>query len=83
MSQPTKEQQEFINALENLIRIATRSKVHVVGFTYCPEPPLLISFANGANDPTDIRVYEMLIKLRKQQVDGGGQVEQNYIGEVN
>lgn len=81
--QPTKEQQEVINLLENLIRVASRNKVHIIGFAYSQgDPQLLVSISNGA-DPTDIRLYEQLIKLRKREVDRGGKIEENLVGEVN
>lgn len=79
---PTKEQQEVMNLLENLIRVAYRNKIIVAGFAFGITSPMLVNFGN-CSDCGDIRLYEKLIGLRNKELEHGGEITKTLVDEVN
>lgn len=74
-------QQEVLQAIENLMRVATRHKVVVCGFAFGAEPPLLSNFGN-CTDAGDIRLYTRLV-LMCEEKRAKGQAQNLTVGEVN
>lgn len=54
--------EEVQAAVENLIRVATRHEIAVVGFVFEPKMPLVMNFGNS-KDYQKIELYEVLVKL--------------------
>lgn len=79
---PTKEQQEVMNLLENVIRVARRNNIIVAGFAFALEPAMLVNFGN-CSDCGDIRLYEKFVSLRNEQLKHGGQIAKTMVDEVN
>lgn len=79
---PTKEQQEVMNLLENIIRVGRRNNIIVAGFAFSIESPMLVNFGN-CSDCGDIRLYEKLVNLRNAQIKNGLEIAQTMVDEVN
>lgn len=79
---PTKEQQEVMNLLENVIRVARRNNIYVAGFAFSADSPMLVNFGN-CSDCGDLKLFEKLISLRNKELERSGQITQTIVEEVN
>lgn len=77
----TEGQLEIKAALENVIRLASRHDIHIAGFTFSAEPPLIINFGN-VSDMGDIKLYEKLVEMANRQREYGNAIN-SPVGEVH
>jgi hypothetical protein len=78
---PSKGQQEVMNAISDLIRLATRHKIAIAGFAFAVEPPMISQFAN-TKDARNLVLYETLLKMCNAKIEKG-EVDTCIVEEVN
>lgn len=80
---PTKEQQEVMNLLENIIRVGRRNNIIVAGFAFSIESPMMLVNFGNCSDCGDIRLYERLVSLRNKQLENEAEIPKTWVDEVN
>ena len=76
----TDEQKVVQKAIEDLLRLAGRSKVAVCGFAFAAEPPMIVNFGN-CTDAHDLKLYSTLVKMCEEKRKHG-EAEQTVVGDV-
>jgi hypothetical protein len=72
---------KVVEAIHNLIRVATRHKMAVVGFVFSVDPPFISNFGNTTG-AQDIKTYERLVGICNEKRSEGKAISMT-VTEVN